>query len=115
MPSRKRSRGAGPSATTTAGAKKQSGHRRHPRPPKPPPDQFGAEPPIVITSGSVQIEFDDSIFPTDPGNKNKHKNANRKLTTLTIQDLSSPPNTLMTVDLKSLANSKCKIVVSYDR
>jgi hypothetical protein len=112
MPSSKSQRTAGP-ANDKAGRKPP--HK--PKPPKPPrpPRPLSAEPPIVVTSGSVDIEMDKSIFPQDPSNPNKHKNANRKLTSMEIQDLSSPPITLMVIDLKSLAKGKCKILIKYDK
>ena len=112
MPSSKSQRTAGP-ANDKAGRK--TPHK--PKPPKPikPPRPLGAEPPIVVTSGSVEIEIDKSIFPQDQGSPNKHKNASRKLTSMEIQDLASPPTTLMVIDLKSLANGKCKILIKYGK
>jgi hypothetical protein len=86
-----------------------------PKPKGGPPDTLFAEPPIVVTSGSVMIEVDKSIFPQEPGNPNQHKNANRKLSSIEIQSLASPPVTLMTVDLKSLAGGKCKILIKYEK
>lgn len=115
MPSSKSQRTAG--AANDKAGRKEPHKPKPPKPPKPPrPDKgLGAEPPIVVTSGSVDIEMDKSIFPQDPGNPNKHKNANRKLTSIEIQDLASPPKTLMTVDLKSLSGGKCKILIKYEK
>ena len=115
MPSSKSQSKAGP--LNAADDKKKPRKSPKPKTPKPhkSPTTLGAEPPIVVTSGSVEIEIDKSIFPTDSGNPNKHKNSNRKLTSIEIQDLSSPPKTLMTVDLKSLSGGKCKILIKYGK
>jgi hypothetical protein len=116
MPSSKSKRTAGPTgaATKSAGRKPPRKPHKPPQPPEP-PEGFYAEPPIVVTSGSIDIDIDKSIFPAEPGNPNKHKNANRNLTSMEIQDLSSPPTTLMVIDLKSLAKGKCKILIKYEK
>lgn len=36
-----------------------------------------ADPPIIITGGSVTIEFDSTVFP--PNGNGKHSNANKKI------------------------------------
>jgi hypothetical protein len=104
MPSSKSKRTTGPSGPA----------QRKKKPPTP-PDGIAAEPPIVVTSGSLEIEMDRSIFPPDPGNPNKYKNASRRLTSIEIQDLASAPNTLMTLDLKGLAGGKVKILIKYEK
>lgn len=125
MPSSKSQRTAAPVGAANDEAGRKRPHKPKPnKPPKPhkPPrpcddddDGLIAEPPIVVTSGSIDIYIDESIFPTDPNNPNKHKNANRKLTSIEIQDLASPPTTLMTIDLKNLAGGKCKILIKYGK
>jgi hypothetical protein len=112
MPGSKSKRTAEP-----IGAANHKAGRKPPPKPKPhePPTTLDAEPPIVVTSGSVEIEVDNNIFPPDPKNPNKHKNANRKLTSIEIQDLGNPPQTLMTVDLKSLSGGKCRILIKYEK
>lgn len=95
-------------------------HEKPPKPPKPPDptdDDEGitAEPPIVVTSGSVEIELDSSVFPADPANPNRHKNANRRLTTLEIQDLAATPTSLMMLDLRGMAGGRLKIIIRYER
>ncbi|MEA2174075.1 MAG: hypothetical protein QOD00_1667 [Blastocatellia bacterium] len=119
MPGSKSLRRAGPGGAANHQAGRKAPHKpkpEKPRPPgKPPVDQFFAEPPIVVTSGSVEIEMDTSIFAPDPDHPNKFKNDNRNLTSIEIQDLSVPPKTLMTVDLKSLAGGKCRILIKYEK
>jgi hypothetical protein len=119
MPGRKSSRRAGPAGAANNQAGRQPTQKPKPdkpQPPgKPPVDQFFAEPPIVVTSGSVEIEIDTSIFAPDPGNPNKFKNADRNLTSLEIQDLADSPKTIMTIDLKSLSGGKCKILIKYEK
>jgi hypothetical protein len=122
MPSNKSSK-----TTDLAGAARKKSGRKPPRnhkpphkPHKPPDDDpdvdpIIAEPPIVVTSGSVEIDLDSTIFPVDPGNPNKHKNSNRKLTTVEIQDLATPPRTLLKVDVKSLSGGRCKIIIGYEK
>jgi hypothetical protein len=122
MPGSKSSRTAAPSgAAKDKRVGKQPSKPKTPRkPPKPPgspplDDQFFAEPPIVVTSGSVMIDVDKTIFPPEPGDPNKHKNARRKLTSIEIQDLADPPKTLMTIDLRALSKGKCKILIKYEK
>jgi hypothetical protein len=110
MPSSKSSR--------TSGRKGRPGKKPPYKPPKPkppsppPPDPLAAEPPVVVTSGSVEIDVPVSVFPVDPANPNRHRNPNRRLTEIEIQDLSG--RTLMKVDLKALAGGRCKIIIRYE-
>lgn len=39
---------------------------------------------IIIKGGSVDIDYDDSIYPKDPGNPKKHKNNGKKITKVVI-------------------------------
>jgi hypothetical protein len=41
------------------------------------------EPPIVVTGGSVTIDFDDQVFPKQNG---KHSNANKKIKSVKVTD-----------------------------
>lgn len=111
MPSSKSSK---TSRTASRRPKHRPGQKPPHKPPSPPPppEPLGAEPPVVVTSGSVEIDVPVSIFPVDPTNPNKHRNPNRRLTSIEIQDLSSRP--LMTVDLKSLAGGRCRIIIRYE-
>lgn len=70
--------------------------------------------PIIITGGSIEIDLNNIIFPPDPVNPNRHKNAGKKLKTLTIWDKASPPSTIVSVDLSAIDGGKCMIVVEYD-
>lgn len=114
MPSSKSSKSTG---SAKGGAKRPQRPGTQGKPtkpkPKPPTDPFGAEPPIVITGGSVEIQLDTSVFPPDPADPKRHKNSGRKLKSLEIQDTSGTPATLMTLDLDALFGGKCKIVVRY--
>ena len=40
------------------------------------------DPPIVVTGGSIDIEFDSSIF--TPNGNGKHSNANKKITSVEV-------------------------------
>ena len=46
---------------------------------------------IIIKGGSVDLDFDDSIFRKDPGDPKKHENANRTITKITIVDENNNP------------------------
>jgi hypothetical protein len=41
---------------------------------------------IIIRGGSVDLEYDDSVYPKDPGDPKKHKNENKKITRILIED-----------------------------
>jgi hypothetical protein len=73
------------------------------------------EPPITIKGGSVEIELDKDIFPPDTPDpkEKKHRNNSKKLATLQITDLKTPPTTLMELDLDELVGGKCIIIVRY--
>lgn len=39
---------------------------------------------IIIKGGSVDINYDEAVYPTDPNDHKKHKNQNKKITQVTI-------------------------------
>lgn len=43
-----------------------------------------ADPPIVISGGSITIEFDQSNFKPDPSNGNKHSNKDKQIKRIEI-------------------------------
>jgi len=43
---------------------------------------------IIIKGGSVEVNFDDSLYLKEQLDPNKHKNANRMITRVQVQDAS---------------------------
>jgi hypothetical protein len=41
---------------------------------------------IIIRGGSVDLEYDDSVYPKDAGDPKKHRNENRKIINILIED-----------------------------
>jgi hypothetical protein len=41
---------------------------------------------IIIKGGSVAVNFDDTLYRKDPADPQRHENANRKITKITIVD-----------------------------
>ena len=41
---------------------------------------------IIIKGGSVNLQFDESVYKKDPNDPKKHENANRKITNIVIVD-----------------------------
>jgi len=39
---------------------------------------------IIIKGGSVDLDYDEAVYPKDPSNPKKHKNQNKKVTRVTI-------------------------------
>lgn len=39
---------------------------------------------IIIKGGSVDLDYDETVYPKDPGNPKKHKNQNKKVTRITV-------------------------------
>jgi len=39
---------------------------------------------IIIKGGSVDLEYDESVYQKDPGDPKSHKNANKKITRVVI-------------------------------
>lgn len=72
-----------------------------------------ADPPIIVTGGSVDIDINEQVFPRDPKNPNKCGNSNKHLLLLEITDKATPPNVLMAIDLTTMNKGKCRIVVNY--
>lgn len=41
---------------------------------------------IIIKGGSVDLDYDDAVYPIDPGNPKKHKNRDREITRVLVLD-----------------------------
>jgi hypothetical protein len=41
---------------------------------------------IIIRGGSVEVQFDGSVYQKDPNDPKKHQNANRKITKVVVLD-----------------------------
>lgn len=41
---------------------------------------------VIIRGGSVDLNFDESYYPKDPKDPNSHKNDNRKITRVRVED-----------------------------
>ena len=39
---------------------------------------------IIIKGGSVELEYDDAVYPKDPTDPKKHKNSSKKITRVVI-------------------------------
>ena len=39
---------------------------------------------IIIKGSSVDIDYDETVYPKDPGSPRRHKNAGKKITRVTI-------------------------------
>jgi hypothetical protein len=63
------------------------------------------DPPIVITGGSVTIEYDPTIF--TPNGKNKHSNANKKIKRVEVLVDGEPP-----IDVQ-VPNGKITVRIHY--
>jgi len=61
--------------------------------------------PIIVTGGSVNIEFDEETF---PGQGGKHSNAQRKIVSVEVKD----NNTGQTQTIPVPANGKCTITIN---
>jgi hypothetical protein len=44
---------------------------------------------IIIKGGSIEIEFDDDVYPNNPSNPKKHQNPNRKISRIVVVDENS--------------------------
>ena len=40
---------------------------------------------IIIKGGSAEVEYDSAVFPTDPTDPKKHKNAAKKVTQVVVE------------------------------
>jgi len=63
------------------------------------------DPPIVISGGSVTIEYDSSIF--TPGGNGKHSNANKKIKSVEVAVNGQDPQTI------NIPNGKVVITINY--
>lgn len=55
---------------------------------------------IIIKGSSVDIDYDEAVYPRDPNNHKKHKNQNKKITQVVITgdinfDSGAHPNGLL--------------------
>ena len=41
---------------------------------------------IIIKGGSVELDYDDTLYPKKPGDPKKHTNSNRKITKVVVED-----------------------------
>ena len=41
---------------------------------------------IIIKGGSIELEFEDSVYPKNPSNPKKHQNPNRKISRIVVVD-----------------------------
>ena len=41
---------------------------------------------IIIKGGSIELEFDDAVYPNNPSEPKKHKNPNRKISRIVVVD-----------------------------
>lgn len=62
-------------------------------------------PPIVVSGGSVTIEFDEDIF--TPNGKGKRSNANKKIRSVTVAVNGQTPQTI------TVPNGKVTITINY--
>jgi hypothetical protein len=63
------------------------------------------DPPIVVSGGSVTIEFDESAF--TPNGKNKHSNANKKIRRVEVTVDGGTPQTF------DVPNGKVTVKIHY--
>lgn len=63
------------------------------------------DPPIVISGGSVTIDFDETIF--TPSGKNKHSNANKKIRSVEVTVNNGTPTVF------SVPNGKVTVTINY--
>ena len=63
------------------------------------------DPPIVISGGSVTIDFDETIF--TPSGKNKHSNANKKIRSVVVEVNGQPAQTF------DVPNGKVTVTINY--
>ena len=64
--------------------------------------------PITIKGGSVEIDFDDIVFP--PGDGKRHYNGGKKVTSVEFRD----DNTTQVTTIQAPANGKCTITILCD-
>ncbi len=64
------------------------------------------DPPIVVSGGSVTIEFDSTIFP--PNGNGKHKNDNKKIRSVEITVGNDPTQTI------DVPNGKVVVKINYN-
>ena len=41
---------------------------------------------IIIKGGSIELEFDDAVYPNNPSEPRRHKNPNRKISRIVVVD-----------------------------
>lgn len=42
---------------------------------------------IIIRGGSVDLDYDDSVYPQDPGHPKKHQASGKKIRQITVTDI----------------------------
>ena len=63
------------------------------------------DPPIVVSGGSVTIEFDENIF--TPNGNGKHTNANKKIRSVVVEVNGQAPQTI------DVPNGKVTVTINY--
>ena len=63
------------------------------------------DPPIVVSGGSVTIEFDSDIF--TPNGNGKHSNANKKIRSVVVEVNGQAPQTF------NVPNGKVTVTINY--
>jgi hypothetical protein len=67
------------------------------------------DPPIVVTGGSVHIEFDEDNFTPDGKGKHKHSDANRKITSVVVEVDGQAAKTF------NVPNGKVTVTINYGK
>ncbi len=63
------------------------------------------DPPIVVSGGSVTIEYDSNIF--TPNGNGKHSNANKKIRSVVVEVNGQPAQTI------NVPNGKVTVTINY--
>lgn len=63
------------------------------------------DPPIVVSGGSVTIDFDSTIF--TPNGNGKHSNANKKIKSVVVEVNGQAPQTI------NVPNGKVTVTINY--
>ena len=65
------------------------------------------DPPIVVSGGSVHIEFDNDNFTRDTNGKHKHTDANKKISSVVVEVNGQAPQTF------NVPNGKVTVTINY--
>jgi hypothetical protein len=67
------------------------------------------DPPIVVTGGSVHIEFDQDSFTLDGKGKHKHSDGNKKIKSVVVEVGDQPAQTF------NVPNGKVTVTIKYSK